>query len=230
MGWLKRLWARLFSREPTWEEIQQGLSPDFLKYVSELTEDILADEAVVVIHPLEGMKERHQQHRYLQRASQHVVIGHDSAGNLFLLPRDGSSRIFMADGEALSQNKLEFVHNNFLEWIEEGCGLPDDHMYPFPFHGSCWLISLPENASLKEMMELNKLLRGNWPVAQLRTLADQLPVPLPGFDNPHELGFHVGRGAENLKYLGYAQPLSDEPNVITPYVPEAHGEEFRVPS
>lgn len=230
MGWLKRLWAKLFSREPTWAEIEQALSPDFLSYASELTEDTLADGAVVVIHPLEEMEHRHRTHRYLQRAPQHVVIGHDSAGNLFLLPRAGSSKVFMANGDSLSQGASEFVHRDFLKWIDGGCELPDDHQYPFPFHGTCWLFALPENASLKDVMELNMLLRGNWPVAQLRTLGEHLPVPLPGFDNPHELGFHVGRGSENLKYIGYAQPLSSEPDIITPYAPEAHGQEYRVPS
>ena len=230
MAWLKKLWTRLFSKQPTWEEIQQALSPEFLRYAGGLTEDTLADGAVAVIHPLEGMKERHEANLYLQQIQQHVVIGHDSAGNLFLLPRDGSSWVFMVDGEALSQNEPQFVHNEFLEWIDEGCGLPDDHQYPFPFHGTCWLISLPENALLSEIMDLNKLLRGNWPAAQLRNLADQLPVLLTGFDNPHEMGFHVGRGSENLKFLGYAQPLSDEPDVITPYVPEAHSRDYRVPT
>ena len=194
------------------KDILSSLPADYVEFFESLDDDTGIGE-LVFLYSRESILERNETHEVEIYLPGHVTIGNDSGDYEFILKKNSDSKVYWCDAGSMREEDLELVHEDFREWVSEGCPLPEEeNENTIPLIGDIWIVQQPPGG-LKELFEIKKLLGQSWGASEMKSwLGEEFPRRIIESGRP----FAVSRICESeisiLNLLGYSD--KDSTNVF----------------
>lgn len=159
--------------------------PEGYRHLLSLSDGIeLASGAL--IYGSQELVERNQTYQVSAYMPAHVAIGDDGGGQMFLLRCGVASPVLRIDMGAIGSLAPETIAKSIGAWIDQGCPVKTPaelRESKRPSVADVFLDAVPEG-KLANLLVLKKELDLNLSIAELKTLAGNLPAPLLE-DIPH---------------------------------------------
>lgn len=133
-----------------------------------------------LIYGSRELVERNQTYQVSTYLTGHVAIGDDGGGQMFLLRHGVASPVLRIDMGAIGSMTPEAIAKSLEDWVEHGCPLKTPaelREAKRPSVADVYLDAIPEG-KLANLLALKKELDLDFSIAELKTLAGNLPARL----------------------------------------------------
>lgn len=158
------------------EQHKDQLSSQYLVFLEKFPEGKSVGEYVYFYgkQSLDERNETYEVQTYLPGA---ITVGDDGGGQAILLLLDGSNQVLMCGHGALGSCEPQKIADDFDQWLQDDCPLPEEGEEDFPLTGDLWLLVAP-NGGLKDLLRLKNLLGLSLNLGELKALMNETPCIL----------------------------------------------------